>query len=1314
MPVALGVADAMGHMQGLDADRFLSALWREAPFTRLPPDAPPELHDYVEDVRDPRRSYAVHRASRRHDFQNLVAWLVQVHQFGRSLIADLSDPSFMLQLRKGCGDALCDNSSCFTCRVRFAGTKPVRRYSPTSARILSVYMAGCENPYDNLCPGLRPVFSGATTSITGTKRPSSLPCLAPNMQRPRVSHKSGYDEHKQTGNILKIQLHRRSSRDDTDCDVPGAIVPEPLQSAMSRTSAQFTVSDRPASKDHRSFAAATFETVAFKMIQWLTPGGVHSLSDALTRLLAHQQHPVTSINDNVVHLDVTGSPKASPQETEPTITDHQASSTQHSSTYASQRSRRSGSLSRMDNFLASSEDSDASTKPERRRSTGSLMISTSGGHAKRTKVYQMERYEDKKSTVLTEDAKSLRRVRDWFPVHGPQHDAWTNGTRHQRNAKKPDLASDDAVHYPSERHHAPAADCHGKGTRSQAPRNNCKWRRLRPQTLGRLNPALVDFICEIYSEDGTAERQHAFASDAKDYGPLRDDVGTKLRRLTMNNALQYPLQWKAFNDQAIFSVLSEPHALIASFTHRGQMMDSQSMWYCLTRLTRVMPDLVFHSLWLAAENLLLAPVDLQYTHADDAASQSRSSSLSQSEAGSLMAICFHALVAAVPIVPDSRTLYEVSRVRAGGQTLGTSASGVRQNLVLTLEYDDVFSNDHALRLARRLFLAIAAGRRYADLRRRRNHKPPQASRDAILGKLLTQLDFINSNVSPLLKFSPADRLLHETRVPTLLLDWARAVLMTSWDGQPYFPEDNAFGGAMAFISAMCEFQEPKLDLFPPMMMICLRPIDQQRNSLLLGDVQFRVDYFSDRLDTVEIPVAWASPKQLPRVGHLLDYPFLFTSDTLVSFFRSINFARMSKTYEESSSLQSRMEAIVRPGSLITNPHHKFVLQDLLRTASAKYLILHIGRKHVLRDTFDQLWRREERELLRPLKIHLGEDAGEEGFDSGGVQQEFFRLAISECLDPLYGAFTVDERTRMAWFVPGSVVELWRFELVGVLMSLALFNGLTLPVTFPRALYRKLLGADVSELHHIADGWPDLVSGLTTLLEWDESSGSVEDVFARTYDFSVSAFGRYISKTMKDDDSRWPSSVSMAAAQPLPDPPAEEGPLVTNANKDDYVGDYIRYLTDVSVRQQYQAFEKGFRRCLCPRALKLLSPSILQSLVEGIQDIDVLELRRNTRYVGWDASHRAVKDFWSIVKKYDLDMRRRLLEFVTASDRVPVGGMRNMQFVIQKNGEEEGDKGRLPTAYTCYGTLLLPEYSDRDTLRERLGMALENAQGFGFA
>lgn len=488
--------------------------------------------------------------------------------------------------------------------------------------------------------------------------------------------------------------------------------------------------------------------------------------------------------------------------------------------------------------------------------------------------------------------------------------------------------------------------------------------------------------------------------------------------------------------------------------------------------------------------------------------------------------------------------------------------------------------------------------------------------------------------------------------------------------------------------------------------------DEKRHSLLLGDAQFRVDYFADRLDSINMPVEWLSHKTTQHKKHMLDFPFIFNPSTLVSYFRSINFLRMSRSYEESSSLQTRMKAIVAPGGLITDPHHRVVLQDLLQTASGKFLVLDISRDGVVRDAFDQLWRREARELLRPLKVHLGEEGGEEGFDSGGVQQEFFRLAIAECLDPDFGAFTVDERTRMAWFVPGSIVPVWKFELLGILVSLAVYNGLTLPITFPKAMYRKLLGEPVDELHHIADGWPDLASGLTTLLEWDEKDGAVEDVFARTYEFSVSMFDQPISREMNSENPNWPQlkakSESLAAQNPA------DAPLVTDENRNAYVSDYIRYLTDVSVRPQFEAFLRGFRACLHPKSLGLLTPPLLQSVVEGVQDIDIAELRRYTRYVGWDASHRAVHDFWSIVKRYDDTMKRRLLEFVTASDRVPVGGMRNLQFVVQKNGEEEGEGGHLPTAYTCYGTLLLPEYESKDVLRQRLAMALENSKGFGFA
>ena len=461
---------------------------------------------------------------------------------------------------------------------------------------------------------------------------------------------------------------------------------------------------------------------------------------------------------------------------------------------------------------------------------------------------------------------------------------------------------------------------------------------------------------------------------------------------------------------------------------------------------------------------------------------------------------------------------------------------------------------------------------------------------------------------------------------------------------------------------------------------------------------------------MEVPISWLAYESTTYRRHLLDYPYLFTPDTLVSFFRSINFARMSRTFEESSSLKKRIDAIVDRGSLIRNPHHKTVLQDMLKTASAKYLILEISRENVLRDAFDLLWRREERELLRPLKVHLGEQGGEEGFDSGGVQQEFFRLAMAEFLDPHYGAFTVDERTRMAWFAPSSVVELWKYELLGILASLAVYNGLTLPVTFPKALYHKLLNWPVTDLEHIEDGWPALANGLTMLQEWDEEDGAVEDVFARTYEFSAEVYGSHITRDMKTDGP-WPQVGKHGLPSEKGD--EDEAPLVTKENRDEYISDYIRYLTDVSVRPQFSAFQRGFQACLEPKSLTLLTPTILQSLVEGVQEIDVAELRRHARYVGWDSSHRTIKDFWSIVKRYDEAMKRRLIEFVTASDRLPVGGVKNLQFVVQKNGEED-EGGHLPTAYTCYGTLLLPEYKDKEVLRERLAMALENAQGFGFA
>ena len=43
-------------------------------------------------------------------------------------------------------------------------------------------------------------------------------------------------------------------------------------------------------------------------------------------------------------------------------------------------------------------------------------------------------------------------------------------------------------------------------------------------------------------------------------------------------------------------------------------------------------------------------------------------------------------------------------------------------------------------------------------------------------------------------------------------------------------------------------------------------------------------------------------------------------------------------------------------------------------------------------------------------------------------------------------------------------------------------------------------------------------------------------------------------------------------------------------------------------------------------------------------------------------------FWSVVKKMSLEEHKQLLNFTTGSDRVPVGGLAKLKFIIAKNGE----------------------------------------------
>ncbi|XP_026682027.1 E3 ubiquitin-protein ligase Su(dx) [Diaphorina citri] len=90
-------------------------------------------------------------------------------------------------------------------------------------------------------------------------------------------------------------------------------------------------------------------------------------------------------------------------------------------------------------------------------------------------------------------------------------------------------------------------------------------------------------------------------------------------------------------------------------------------------------------------------------------------------------------------------------------------------------------------------------------------------------------------------------------------------------------------------------------------------------------------------------------------------------------------------------------------------------------------------------------------------------------------------------------------------------------------------------------------------------------------------------------------------------------------------------------------------------------------------------------------------------------------FWQFVRACDSEKRARLLQFVTGTCRVPVGGFAELmgsngpqRFCIEKVGKDTW----LPRSHTCFNRLDLPPYKSYDQMVEKLNYAIEETEGFG--
>lgn len=365
-----------------------------------------------------------------------------------------------------------------------------------------------------------------------------------------------------------------------------------------------------------------------------------------------------------------------------------------------------------------------------------------------------------------------------------------------------------------------------------------------------------------------------------------------------------------------------------------------------------------------------------------------------------------------------------------------------------------------------------------------------------------------------------------------------------------------------------------------------------------------------------------------------------------------------------------------------------VLNSLIQGEQySPYLKIKVKRDQVVEDALIQLElvaMENPSDLKKQLYVEF---EGEQGVDEGGVSKEFFQLIVEEIFNPDIGMFILNESTRCYWFNPNSFETDRQFKLIGIVLGLAIYNNVILDASFPMVLYRKLMGRkgtfqDLEGVH------PVLYSSLKSLLNFE---GNVEETFLMNFEISYTdVFGNMKTHSLKKDG---------------------ENIKVNNSNRQEFVNLYADFLVNKHIECQFREFKHGFDMVTSESALTLwFSPYELDLLVCGSKDFNFLSLEDTTEYDGgYTRQSQVIKNFWEVVHGFDEEKKKKLLMFATGSDRVPVGGLAKLRFIITKSGP---DSDRLPASHTCFNVLLLPEYSSKEKLEERLLKAITHAKGFG--
>lgn len=219
------------------------------------------------------------------------------------------------------------------------------------------------------------------------------------------------------------------------------------------------------------------------------------------------------------------------------------------------------------------------------------------------------------------------------------------------------------------------------------------------------------------------------------------------------------------------------------------------------------------------------------------------------------------------------------------------------------------------------------------------------------------------------------------------------------------------------------------------------------------------------------------------------------------------------------------------------------------------LSVNVRRDQVFTDSYRSLFFKKPEEMkYGKLNIRFH---NEEGVDAGGVTREWFQVLSRQMFDANFALFNPVAADRTTFHPnPLSYVNeesLPYFQFIGRIIGKALYENRVLDCHFSRAVYKQLLGRQVS-LKDMETIDLDYAKSLQWMLDND-----ITDIITETFSVTSDNFG----------------VIEVIDLQPN----GREVP-VTDENKHEYVRLVIEHKLTGSVREQLRAFLKGKLCCIC--------------------------------------------------------------------------------------------------------------------------------------